>query len=397
MKNKLLCVVLAGFLLLSGCGKDKEMPMENTGISPQPLVLELGETTTIDLPLPVDDAEAAVSGSSEGLTVDYAPPSLTVTGDSAGEKSFTITYTAKGYLEGILNVAVTVNEPKKTEKKGPRAPGKLAFALVSEMLGVNSNPSSQATTFSLKEGTMGQLTVYPNRDGAQITAASSDPLLEAAVDGNTITINALGGCTANLTITVTADGETVTNECTVTVNPIIVVDHNDIPAASGNPVVITPPTDANAQPEPEPEPEPAPVPVSQNYPESLPFAYLAEEILSAVNDERADMGLPALRQVSAMSRAAALRAKETATSQSHTRPDGSECHSVFAEFGLGPYAATGENLAGANYEESGRDIVNRWMESPGHREAILFESFACTGVGIYYDGETYRYCQLFSS
>lgn len=126
----------------------------------------------------------------------------------------------------------------------------------------------------------------------------------------------------------------------------------------------------------------------------LPGGYL-EQVLSLVNAERAKHGLSALTLDSTLSDAAAVRAKESAVSFSHTRPNGSDFSSIFREFGIS-YRRGGENLAWG--QKTPEAVVQAWMNSSGHRANILNSGYQKIGIGSYTkaDGTIY-WAQLFTN
>lgn len=131
----------------------------------------------------------------------------------------------------------------------------------------------------------------------------------------------------------------------------------------------------SVQPEPDPQPE-AP---SQ-----------AAEVIRLVNEERAKQGLPALKTTDALTRAAQVRADELLTLFSHTRPDGRSCFTALGEAGVS-YRAAGENIA-MGYPTPAA-VVEGWMNSPGHRDNILSDSYTTIGVG--YNSQKNCWVQMF--
>lgn len=105
------------------------------------------------------------------------------------------------------------------------------------------------------------------------------------------------------------------------------------------------------------------------------------EVLRLVNEERAKLGLRALREGQTYRVYADTRAKETVQLFSHTRPDGSSCFS-----GMDGYLAAGENIAAG--QTSPQIVMQSWMESPGHKANILNPNFEELSVGIYYDASS---------
>ena len=118
-----------------------------------------------------------------------------------------------------------------------------------------------------------------------------------------------------------------------------------------------------------------------------------QEIFALINKIRQDNNLPVLTYNKNLQEAADIRAKEIATQFSHTRPDGSSCHSVITE----DYFVVGENLLKADPELSTATMmVDAWMNSKGHRENILLQHFTETAIGIYVANDNVTYVtQLF--
>ncbi len=106
----------------------------------------------------------------------------------------------------------------------------------------------------------------------------------------------------------------------------------------------------------------------------------ADEVLRLVNIERSKAGLPAFTTASALREAANIRAKEIETLFDHKRPDGSQYYTALEECGVSDRPA-GENIASGH--TSPEHVVNGWMNSPGHKENILGDSFGKMGVGVH--------------
>ena len=116
---------------------------------------------------------------------------------------------------------------------------------------------------------------------------------------------------------------------------------------------------------------------------------MAYSVLNLVNSERAKHGLGALSMESSLLETAMVRAAETAVLFSHTRPDGSTC------FCLNPLM-NAENIAAL--QTSAQSVMNSWMNSEGHRENILDESFTSIGIGcVKADNGSYYWVQCFGS
>ncbi|MCR5737346.1 MAG: hypothetical protein K6G64_06835 [Eubacterium sp.] len=116
-------------------------------------------------------------------------------------------------------------------------------------------------------------------------------------------------------------------------------------------------------------------------------------VVELVNNERAKAGLGKVTLNETLNNAAQLRAKESAVSFSHTRPNGTAFSTVLQEYSIS-YRGAGENIAWG--QKTPEEVMNGWMNSPGHRANILNGSFTKIGVGFYQDwnGKNY-WSQLF--
>lgn len=115
-----------------------------------------------------------------------------------------------------------------------------------------------------------------------------------------------------------------------------------------------------------------------------------DQVIQLVNEQRAQNGLAPLQTSTAISEAAQIRAGELPSLFEHTRPDGRSCFTVLAEVGR-RYGTAGENIA-YGYATP-EQVVDGWMNSPGHRANILNGSFTAIGVG--YNPEGNYWVQLF--
>lgn len=118
-----------------------------------------------------------------------------------------------------------------------------------------------------------------------------------------------------------------------------------------------------------------------------------EEIFALINQVRQKNNLPVLTYNKNLQAAADLRAKESSIQFSHTRPDGSSCHSVITD----DYFVVGENLLKADPELStAAMMVDAWMNSKSHRDNILLQHFTETAIGVYIADDNVTYvAQLF--
>ena len=114
----------------------------------------------------------------------------------------------------------------------------------------------------------------------------------------------------------------------------------------------------------------------------------AMRAFNLVNSERAANGLPALVWDNNLESTSSVRAQECSVSFSHTRPNGRAWYTVNSQI-MG-----GENLAYGYYDAS--SAVNAWMDSPTHRENILWPEFTKIAISVYAaDDGTYYWAQEF--
>ena len=187
------------------------------------------------------------------------------------------------------------------------------------------------------------------------------PLAEATTPQTEITT------TQGTTTKVTTTPENVTTSKATTQKPVV---------TTKKPVVTTKPVTTTTKP---------------TY--SSDSEYISE-VIRLVNVERAKYGLSAVTTTSQLANAAKIRAQETITSFSHTRPNGTNCFTVLNETNIS-YRTCGENIAAG--QRTPQEVVLGWMNSEGHRANILNGSFTKLGVGFVKADTGYKYywTQLF--
>ena len=118
---------------------------------------------------------------------------------------------------------------------------------------------------------------------------------------------------------------------------------------------------------------------------------IAVEAFNLTNEQRVANGLPELVWRDDLAEAAQVRAIESVSVFSHTRPNGTEWWTVNGNI------MYGENLAKKFSSASG--CVNGWMNSPDHRANILSSGtygFTSCGIAIYEDDNgTLYWAQIF--
>jgi uncharacterized protein YkwD len=110
------------------------------------------------------------------------------------------------------------------------------------------------------------------------------------------------------------------------------------------------------------------------------YAGYIQEVLRLVNEARAANGLSALQYDETLCKVATYRSIENVDNDmfSHTRPDGSNCFTLYAEYGLS-YHAAAENIAyGYSTPQA---VVNGWLNSPGHYKNIMGD-YTHLGIGV---------------
>ena len=118
----------------------------------------------------------------------------------------------------------------------------------------------------------------------------------------------------------------------------------------------------------------------------------AREVLTLINQKRAEAGAGPLIMADALEDVAEQRAAELAVLFSHTRPDGTDCFTAADRTGLS-YRAAGENIA-SGYPNAA-SVVEGWMNSTGHRENILDTRFTHIGIGCFEYNGTRHWVQFF--
>ncbi|MCR5508590.1 MAG: CAP domain-containing protein [Lachnospiraceae bacterium] len=115
---------------------------------------------------------------------------------------------------------------------------------------------------------------------------------------------------------------------------------------------------------------------------------MALDALDEVNAERSAYGLSTLTWNGNLEAAASVRAQECEASFSHTRPNGKPWYTVNSR------VQGGENLAYGF--SNANSTVGAWMDSPTHRENILWGDFRTCAIAVYVaDDGTYYWAQEF--
>ncbi len=171
-------------------------------------------------------------------------------------------------------------------------------------------------------------------------------------------------------------------------------------AEAAAPVIVTPvperPTPATPSQEIQAPAEKPSKPDTQAVakPETTSYHAYALRIVELVNEARADAGLKPVTLRQDLTAVAQLRAKETVSLFSHTRPNGTSCFTALGEHGVS-YRGAGENIAYG--QRSPEEVMEGWMNSSGHRANILNANFTSIGVGYYQAANSVKYwSQMFT-
>jgi hypothetical protein len=122
------------------------------------------------------------------------------------------------------------------------------------------------------------------------------------------------------------------------------------------------------------------------------FVLLASKVIIETNLQRKNNGnLSAMQENSKLNEAAKAKATDMLKSQyfEHVSPGGVGSGELVISHGY-DYIVTGENLILGNFKDE-KEVVQLWMNSPGHRANILNNRFTEIGVAIVkgtYKGQT---------
>lgn len=114
-------------------------------------------------------------------------------------------------------------------------------------------------------------------------------------------------------------------------------------------------------------------------------------VIAETNSQRDKKGLPPLRENLQLNKAARLKMQDMFNKQyfEHDSPDGKGPSDLADDVGY-EYLMVGENLAEGGFQDD-VDLVQAWMDSPGHRANILHNKFQEIGVAVgkgKFDGRT---------
>ena len=129
----------------------------------------------------------------------------------------------------------------------------------------------------------------------------------------------------------------------------------------------------------------------------LPEDKMARGVFYYTNLHRLNCGEKPLRYIKELDKASSIRAREAELLWSHTRPSGNSFYEVFVQFDMAKkYGFTGENLFRSDYKPTPKDIVEKWIASPGHEKNLRRHEFNGISINFYDNQKGMYYCsQLF--
>ncbi|OAA86904.1 SafA/ExsA family spore coat assembly protein [Clostridium ljungdahlii] len=108
---------------------------------------------------------------------------------------------------------------------------------------------------------------------------------------------------------------------------------------------------------------------------------MENQVVQLVNQARVNSGLQPFTANWELSRVARYKSQDMANKGyfDHTSPTYGSPFTMMQNFGI-KFTAAGENIAMG--QRTAQDVMNSWMNSPGHRANILNPSFNQIGVGL---------------
>lgn len=116
-------------------------------------------------------------------------------------------------------------------------------------------------------------------------------------------------------------------------------------------------------------------------PDTNPLSTHEQQVVELVNKERVNRGLAPLKHNAELSRVARFKSQDMIDKKyfSHQSPTYGSPFEMMEKFGL-RFSAAGENIAYG--QRTAQEVVNTWMNSPGHRANILSAAYTHIGVGV---------------
>lgn len=131
--------------------------------------------------------------------------------------------------------------------------------------------------------------------------------------------------------------------------------------------------------------------------QSSEIGQMEEQVRQRINEIRQQQGLTPLQANQKLANVARQYSQQMAKENffSHTSPAGQSLVQRIKSAKIN-YTLVGENLFKCtNIPQPVPAAVEGWMNSPGHRKNILRPQYRETGIGVWRDGNTYYFTQLF--
>lgn len=130
----------------------------------------------------------------------------------------------------------------------------------------------------------------------------------------------------------------------------------------------------------------------QSQSQSQQLSQFEREVVELTNQERANNGLSPLQIDEELSIVAREKSRDMSVSNyfDHNSPTYGSPFDMMRSYGIN-YRAAGENIAKG--QRTPQEVVNAWMNSPGHRANILNGNFTHIGVGFVEQGN--HWTQMF--
>jgi uncharacterized protein YkwD len=119
-------------------------------------------------------------------------------------------------------------------------------------------------------------------------------------------------------------------------------------------------------------------------PETGFYEAYALEMLSLINQARAEAGVPAIKLNSLLCEGADIRAEEISVSGS-LRPNGTQASTIFDEVG---YRWVGYSLSQATGKESAAEAFEYFYNSPTNYKSLINPNYRHIGIGYYHERST---------
>ncbi len=118
-------------------------------------------------------------------------------------------------------------------------------------------------------------------------------------------------------------------------------------------------------------------------PDAAHHSAFEDQVAALVNQERQKNGLRPLQHRADVKHVAHKKAEDLINSNyfAHNSPNYGSPFDMLRTFGVS-YRSAGENIAKG--QRTPQEVMNAWMNSPGHRQNILNPNFDTIGVGFYH-------------